>query len=177
MSPPTFTAPAAPPQPFVTSETSPAQQLAARALPPLLQMSDGTPVTAPAQWPARRAQIVDVLQSQLFGRAPQIADKDVRFAVTKVDRNALGGAATLKQIKIAVDGPRGTLSFELILFTTNARRQPAPTMLLISHRGAANLDPTRAEKTEFWPVEELIARGLWRGGVSGGLARSRRQRR
>lgn len=152
---------------------SPAQSLAARGLPELLRRADGQTVQNAAQWPARRAEIMEVFSREVYGRSPQIKPEDVRFEILERDPKALNGAATLKRVRISTRGPRGSLSFELVLFTPNARPQAqakAPTILLMSHRGKENLDPTRATKTEFWPVEELIARGygaaaFWAGDV------------
>ena len=140
--------------------SDPSHELARRQLPALLQFFDGAPVVAAAQWPARREEIVALLTDQVFGRAPQIAPENVHFALTRRNANALGGAATLKQVAVTLGGPRGELTFELVLFTPNGRPQPAPVFLLACHRGPQNLDPSRAQKTEFWPVEDLIARGF-----------------
>ncbi len=53
------------------SET-PAQAIAARALPPLLQRPNGQTVQNDAQWPARRAEIMEVFAREVYGRSPQI---------------------------------------------------------------------------------------------------------
>jgi pimeloyl-ACP methyl ester carboxylesterase len=37
--------------------------------------------------------------------------------------------------------------------------KPVPAYLLIDNRGPQNTDPTRVLKSEFWPAEEVIARG------------------
>jgi len=41
----------------------------------------------------------------------------------------------------------------------NARAHPVPAFLLINNRAVSSADPSRAAKTEFWPVEQIIARG------------------
>lgn len=40
-----------------------------------------------------------------------------------------------------------------------ASRAPVPVFLLINNRPATNTDPTRKEKSGFWPAEQMIARG------------------
>ena len=133
--------------------------VAARQIPELLRLSSGEVVEDAALWPKRRAEIVELFAANVYGRPPNIEAKDVQFTVVKRDPLVMNGAATLKQVRVTVRGPRGVLAFGLVLFTPNKRERPAPTFLLVSHHGPKNLDPTRREKTEFWPAEELIARG------------------
>jgi pimeloyl-ACP methyl ester carboxylesterase len=47
----------------------------------------------------------------------------------------------------------------LTLFTPGKAKKPVPVFLLIDNRGPANTDPARKVKSEFWPVEEALARG------------------
>jgi hypothetical protein len=47
----------------------------------------------------------------------------------------------------------------LTLFLPNKPQRPSPVFLLINNRPATNTDPTRREKSGFWPAEQLIARG------------------
>jgi hypothetical protein len=49
--------------------------------------------------------------------------------------------------------------FELLLFLPNSTNGRVPVFLLINNRPAANTDPTRREKSGFWPAEQMIARG------------------
>jgi pimeloyl-ACP methyl ester carboxylesterase len=51
------------------------------------------------------------------------------------------------------------LTIRVNLFVPNQTAKPVPAFLLICNRGAENIDPTREVKSEFWPVEEGIARG------------------
>jgi hypothetical protein len=47
----------------------------------------------------------------------------------------------------------------LSVFVPNNIRGKAPLFLLICNRSPEDIDPTRTIKSEFWPVEEVIARG------------------
>src|ERR1700722_19831288 len=40
------------------------------SMPAVLKMNDGTPVTKPAQWPARRAEITELFEREVYGRIP-----------------------------------------------------------------------------------------------------------
>ena len=71
----------------------------------------------------------------------------------------MDGAATLKQIDITIAAAGKSLTIHLALFVPNKAAKPVPTFLLICNRGPENIDPTRKTKSEFWPAEEVIARG------------------
>ncbi len=109
-------------------------------------------------WPARRAAILELFREHVYGRSPGKPER-LRFDVVETNPRALDGAATLKRVAI-VSGQSGREHrFELTIFLPNARRDAAPTFLLLNNRPATNTDPTRKEKSGFWPVEEVIARG------------------
>ncbi|RYX86529.1 acetylxylan esterase [bacterium] len=131
--------------------------LSERYLPEVLQLASGKKVTMPAQWPARRAEILELFRRYVYGRNPVERPADLRFVVKSTDPNAMGGTATLKQVAIEFAGGKGTIN--LILFTPNNRTAASPVFLLACNRGARNIDPTRENKSEFWPAEELIKRG------------------
>src|SRR5262245_30271639 len=42
----------------------------ADSMPDVLTMNDGTKVRTPAQWPARRAEIVEDFEREIYGRIP-----------------------------------------------------------------------------------------------------------
>lgn len=110
------------------------------------------------QWPSRRAEILDLFREHVYGRSPGPPER-LRFDVVEENGQALAGAATLKRIAIISTQNDRDHRFELLLFLPNARRDRAPVFLLLNNRPIANTDPTRAQKSGFWPVEEMIARG------------------
>ena len=128
-------------------------------LPQLLVTSEGKKVTDMRTWEnIRRPEILELFRTHVFGRVPETPFKQ-EFKVINVDRNALNGAATLKLIDINITSGEKSLVIHLTLFTPNKSGKPAPVFLLIDNRGPANTDPSRQVKSEFWPVEEAIARG------------------
>jgi pimeloyl-ACP methyl ester carboxylesterase len=129
------------------------------SLPDVLITSDGRKVTSPALWnKVRRPEILELFRENVYGRVPSTPYKK-SFRVVNLDKLALDGAATLKQVDITISASAGSLVIHLTLFTPNGVKKPAPVFLLIDNRGPANTDPTRKVKSEFWPVEEGIARG------------------
>jgi hypothetical protein len=71
----------------------------------------------------------------------------------------MGGAATLKQVEITIASGGKSLVIHLTLFVPNKVEKPVPVFLLIDNRGPSNTDPSRQVKSEFWPAEDVIARG------------------
>jgi hypothetical protein len=83
----------------------------------------------------------------------------MRFEILEEDPGAMQGAATLRRVAIhSRQGPREHC-FELVLFLPNITRAPAGVFLLINNRAESNTDPTRKQRSGFWPAEQIIARG------------------
>jgi hypothetical protein len=128
-------------------------------LPALLTTTDGEKIDDARHWKkTRRPEILELYRKYVFGRVPETSYEKT-FKVVDVDKNAINGAATLKKIDINITRESKSLVIHLTLFTPNNTKKPAPTFLLINNRGPENTDPTRVQKSEFWPVEEVIARG------------------
>jgi (4-O-methyl)-D-glucuronate---lignin esterase len=113
--------------------------------------------SAVEDWRTRRAAILELFRANVYGRVPPVATRS-RFETIAEDPVAMSGAATLKRVAIVTANGAREHRFELTLFLPNATR-PAPTFLLLNNRPATNTDPTRKEKSGFWPAEDLIARG------------------
>lgn len=119
---------------------------------------DGVTVRTADQWRARRTRILELFREHVYGRRPGTPDL-LRFDVIEHQSRAMNGAATLKRVAIVSEHERRQHRFELILFLPNARVGAVPTFLLLNNRPISNTDPTRAERSAFWPAEEMIARG------------------
>ena len=135
------------------------KRLADYDLPDALTFNAGEKVTSAAQWPARRAEILEWFRAQIYGRAPINRPDDLQFRVENSDAQAMNGAATLKQIAIEYGGPNGRGAIHLTLFVPNARDEAAPIFLLGCNRGPNSIDPMRQARDEFWPAEAIVARG------------------
>jgi hypothetical protein len=119
---------------------------------------DGVAVRTREQWPARRAEILELFRRHVYGRRPGKPAR-LRFEVVEHQPNAMNGAATLRRVAVASEHQGRQHRFELILFLPNARAGAVPTFLLLNNRPISNTDATRAERSPFWPAEEMIARG------------------
>lgn len=109
-------------------------------------------------WRARRSEILELFREHMYGRSPGAPDQ-LAFEILAEDPRAMGGAAHLKQVEVVSRHSGREHRFEFVLFLPNRVEGPAPVFLLLNHRPDTNTDPTRAEKSEFWPAEQLIERG------------------
>ncbi len=131
-------------------------------LPELLLTEDGHRVKAPRDWEkVRRKEILELFREHVYGRVPS-TPFEITFQIKNNDKNAINGDATLRQVDIIIASGGKSLMIPLTIFVPNKVPKPVPVYLLINNRGARvpNLtDPTREVKSEWWPVEEIIARG------------------
>jgi dienelactone hydrolase len=109
-------------------------------------------------WRLRRREILELFRANVYGRSPARPGR-LRFRMVEENRRAFGGAATLKRVAVESGRAGRTRSFELTVFLPNSTAEPAPLFLLLNNRSPRNTDFTRAEKSGFWPAEELLARG------------------
>ena len=120
--------------------------------------SKGGKVTTKEAWRARRGEILDLFRDNVYGRSPG-KPEHIAFSVVEENPSAMGGAATLRRIVIASRQGAKSHQFALTLFLPNKPSGPRPVFLLINNRPPSNTDPTRKEKSGFWPAEQVIARG------------------
>jgi hypothetical protein len=117
----------------------------------------GGPVKTPAQWTARRAAILDLFREHVYGRSPGKPEQ-VGFEVLEENPKAMTGAATLRRVRITSRQGQRSHAFALTLFVPNTPGKKG-VFLFINNRAIANTDPSRQEKSGFWPAEQLAARG------------------
>jgi hypothetical protein len=118
----------------------------------------GAKARTPDEWRKRRAGILELFRDNVYGRSPGRPER-VAFQVLEENARALDGAATLKRVAIASTQAGREHRFELTLLLPNAKPAPAPVFLLLNNRPISNTDPTRRERSDFWPAEQVIARG------------------
>jgi hypothetical protein len=128
-------------------------------LPDPLVAADGRKVVTPEDWKKiRRPEVLELFRKHVYGRVPETPFKKA-FKVVNEDPKAMDGAATLRQVDVTVSAGAKSLVLRVVLFVPNQAPKPVPAFLLICNREAKNIDPARREKSEFWPAEEVVARG------------------
>ena len=128
-------------------------------LPEILINTEGSKIQSSGEWEQnRRQEILELFRENVYGRIPS-TPYTKSYRVVNEDKSAIGGAATLKQVEILISSGGKELTIHLTLFVPNNAPHPVPAFLLINNRDPKNTDPTRQVRSEFWPVEEVIARG------------------
>lgn len=128
-------------------------------LPELLVTQDGRKVTTVEQWEqTRRPEILKLFEDNVYGQVPKDFD-DIRFNITREDKKAMNGKATLKEVAIAVLRNHKSVTINLLMFIPNSTKRPVPVFLVLNHRGIKTMDVTRQEKNGFWPAEEVVKAG------------------
>lgn len=103
-------------------------------LPDPLTMFDGKKITTKDEWQSvRRPELRKLFQHYMYGTIPAKPD-NLSFKVERVDPNALGGKATLKEITITF-GPPETPKMHLLLVVPNKRNGPAPVFVGLNFSG------------------------------------------
>lgn len=115
-------------------------------------------VRTPAQWKTRRAEVLELFRENVYGRSPG-RPSHLHFDTIERNERAMDGAATLERVAIVSTQEGREHRFELTLFLPNARPDRVPVFLLLNNRPASNTDPSRKERSGFWPAEQVIARG------------------
>ena len=129
-------------------------------LPDPLILESGQHVNNAREWEEqRRPEILELFRTNVYGHAPVGRPDDLSFNLIEENRDAINGKATLKRVDIHFSGSGGEGVIQMSVFSPNNVSGPAPGYLLICHRGRENIDPTRENKSDFWPVEQIIERG------------------
>jgi hypothetical protein len=115
-------------------------------------------VRNPAGWGPRRTEILNLFREHVYGRSPGKPDR-LQFETIERNDKAMDGTATLERVAVLSTRQDRSHRFELTVFLPNARPGRVPVFLLLNNRPATNTDPSRREKSGFWPAEQVIARG------------------
>ena len=131
-------------------------------VPPLMVTKAGVPVKDVATWEkVRRAELKEIFCENEYGWRPVERPDTLAFELAEPDKVMMDGKAIRKRVRVSWKGPLASQSFVFTAFIpVTAKARPAPGFILICNRpAAANIDPERVNKSEFWPAEEIVARG------------------
>jgi len=155
-------------------------------LPDPLVMSDGTKVTSARQWPMqRRGEILELFRRHVYGRSPVGRPKNMTFERFDLERKALDGSATRKQVRVSFTGKENGPSMDILIYLPNTVEKPVPTFILLNFGGnhTINSDPaiklstswmrpgrggsvnnkateqSRGRSSSSYPVQSILKRG------------------
>lgn len=133
--------------------------VSAYTLPDALVCADGSRLTSKEQWEQkRRGETLELFAKHVYGRTPP-RPAEVKFQVLAVDEKAMEGRATHKRVRITARDAGKSFAFEMSLMLPNAAKGRVGAFVLINNRSINSADPSRQVKDEFWPAEEILARG------------------
>ena len=141
-------------------------------VPDLMTTFKGEKVTTVEQWEKVRApELRAEFMREEYGRRPVERPKELSFAPAEPDAEMMDGKSVRKRVRVSYAGKYGKGEFTFTAFIPK-QRKPAPAFVLICNRPPdVNIDPTREKKSEFWPAEEIVARGyaaiaFWTGDIA-----------
>jgi cephalosporin-C deacetylase-like acetyl esterase len=154
-------------------------------LPDPLVLASGTRVTTAEQWwQQRRPELLHLFENEVYGKAPG-RPAAMTFKVRSVDRAALGGKATRKEVRVYFTGREDGPKMDILLYLPNQRTGPVATFLGLNFHGnhAVENDPgitlsdawmlsngagvvnrhateaSRGTNAGPWQVDRILARG------------------
>lgn len=153
-------------------------------LPDPLTLANGEKVTDANTWlKQRRPELLKLFETEVYGRSPG-RSANLAFLITAIDKNALGGRATRKEVTFYFrdlgqnsDGPQ----MHLLVYLPNQAKKPVPAFLGLNFNGnqCVCADPgitlahrrskdgkletapesSRGRETVQWSVEKILDRG------------------
>jgi len=101
-------------------------------LPDVLKMTDGSRVTNAETWTnRRRPEILELFRTHVHGRAPIGRPRGMKFELGPVDREALEGKATQKDLAINFTGKASGPRMDMRVYTPNSATKPVPCFLYL----------------------------------------------
>lgn len=153
-------------------------------LPDPLVNSAGKKVTNAKAWESRRKEILDLFRNHIYGVSPG-RPKDMRFEIRSVDKNALDGKATRKEVRVYFSRNQEGPTMDILMYLPNGIRKPALfiglnffgnhsihkdagiTMSQQWMRNSADMgvvdnkatEASRGVRANRWPLERILERG------------------
>jgi len=151
-------------------------------LPDPLLCLDGTRVTSAETWTQkRRPEIFQLFEEHVYGRAPG-RPAQMTFMTTSVEKHALEGKATRKEVTVYFNGKRQDPNMTILIYLPSAASKPVPTFIGLNFQGnhTIHTDPAisitkswtrdrdsnhkateagRGKAARRWPVERILERG------------------
>lgn len=156
----------------------------AYTLPDPLQFSNGGRVDKARLWKQRREEILNLFREHVYGKSPSKTG-NMRFVVRSVEKNALNGMATRKEVRVLFSGKEDGPKMDILIYLPNKVKKPAlfvglnfygnhtihndPAITLSDQWMRNNKDfgvvenrateASRGVRANRWPVEKILDRG------------------
>lgn len=155
-------------------------------LPDPLVLSNGRKVAdAKTWWKQRRPEILRLFEQHVYGKSPG-KPEGMTFSATSVDKEALNGSATRKEVTVYFTGRNDGPKMYILIYLPNGKSEPVPTFVGLNFNGNHSIhkDPSitlsrqwmrnnkkfgvienrateasRGMGANRWPVERILERG------------------
>lgn len=128
-------------------------------LPDMLTMKDGQKVTTPEMWKARRAEIIEDYEREVYGRIPENVPK-VNWEVKITDREFVGFTPVIaKQIVGHVDNseyPLVNVDIKMMLVLPVNVKGPVPVLMMFNWGAPAFPAPTQPSPDDMDKLNEVF---------------------
>ena len=114
-----------------------------------LVFANGKKVRSRAQWPARRAEILDIFQHEMYGVMPQAGEGI--FLETLEEGTTLSGFATRRQVRMWFRPDKTGPKVDWLVVVPNHVKGPVPVIMLLNYTG----------NHEMLPDEEIFITDSW----------------
>lgn len=137
-------------------------KVAPYTLPDLLRFADGSEVKNARDWARRRAEILRLYETEIYGRIPAKAPA-VTWQVAETDPAARDGAALRRRVVGTIGTATGGQQIRLTVYTPAKAAGPVPVILLVNFGGGPPPPATAAGKPlpsgEPPVADAILARG------------------
>lgn len=128
-------------------------------LPDPLTTNAGNKVTAAAQWPARRAELVELFDREIYGRVPANVPA-VHWQLTSTTSISLAGIKAIRQqLSGNVDNSRYpglSVTINATLILPADHKGPVPVILQFSGGRFMTAEIERSQKADSWQAQALM---------------------
>jgi hypothetical protein len=156
-------------------------------LPDPLVLGDGTKVKDAKTWSQkRRPEILNLFREHVYGKSPG-RPKAMTSATTSVDKEALNGKATRKEVVVYFTGQKQDPNMTILIYLPNNRPKPIPAFIGLNFSGNHSIHPdpgitlskqwmrdrkgygvvehrateaSRGKSGSRWPIERILERGF-----------------
>jgi hypothetical protein len=113
----------------------------AYTLPEVLKMQNGKAITTVKQWEnERRPELLALFAEHVYGKS-RPDGKKLPYKITSVNKNALGGTATRKEVTLYLSEDRSKTLNILIYLPNNAGKKPVPMFMGLNFAGNQAIHP------------------------------------
>jgi len=152
---------------------------------PLVLRGGGVVRDPSAWWGLRRPEILEIFENEMFGKTP-VTKLPISFEITSLDKNALGGIATRKEVTAYFTADKSGPVMVILLYLPNKEKSKVPVFLAMNFKGIHTIHPdsnisitrswleikqeslrkgnitvadSRGSASSRWPLEMIIHRG------------------